>query len=338
MSLAKKEGNVGIMKKITLFTKKSQVEKMFSQSHLERLGSLGSLHIYDRDDYDDRKYILDFIKDSELIVTAWGSSKLDDEMVELCPNLRAVIHAGGAVKQLLSDTIIKNNIIVSTANGELADGVAESTLAIAVAACKGMFFLAEDTRNGLWAENRERVKDFYDITVGIVSAGAIGRRVIKLLQNYQVDVLAYDPYLSAEQIAEFGAKKCDFKELISQSDVISIHTPSIPETDNLFNSETIPLIKDGAVVINTARPNVIDDDAFVKELAKNRFTAVLDVVRKEPDADHPYRKLPNVVLLPHVAGAVTNGCKRMGKFAVEEAERLCSEKRYWDRSIYQNCL
>lgn len=312
------------MKKISLLTKKRQVEKMFSQSHLERLNCLGVLNIYDRDDYNDKNYILDFIKDSELIVTAWGTCGLDDEMVELCPNLRAVIHAGGTVKELLCDKIVKNNIVVSTANGELADGVAESTLAIAVATCKGMFLLANDTRNGLWTENRNRVKDFYDITIGIVSAGAIGQRVIKLLQNYQVDVLAYDPYLSVEQIAALGAKKCGFKELISQSDVISIHTPNIPQTDNLFNSETIPLIKDGAIVINTARPNVIDDDAFVSELSKNRFTAVLDVVKKEPEEDHPYRKLPNVVLLPHIAGAVTNGCRRMGKFAVEEVERFCS--------------
>ena len=299
------------------------MDKMFSQSHLERLNKLGSLHVYDRGDYDDREHVLDFIKDSGIIVTAWGSCRIDDEMVALCPNLQAVVHAGGSIKHLISDEIIKNNIIVSTANGALADGVAESTLAIAIAACKGMFFLADDIKKGLWAENRSKIKDFYDIKVGIVGAGAIGRRVIKLLQNYEVSVLVYDPYLSAEQIAELGAKKCDFNELIVESDVISIHTPCIPETDNLFNSETIPLIKDGAVVVNTARANVIDDDALVKELEKNRFTAVLDVVKKELDPDHPYRKLSNVIVLPHIAGAVTNGCRRMGKFAVEEVERLC---------------
>ena len=93
----------------------------------------------------------------------------------------------------------------------------------------------------------------------------------------------------------------------------------------MFNSSNLHLIKDGAVIINTARPNVIDDTAFIKELSKNRFMAVLDVTRDAPsDKNHPYRKLPNVVLFPHIAGAVSNGCRRMGKFAVEEAERLYS--------------
>lgn len=311
------------MEKITVFSTSYQLKRIFAQQHYDRLSKLGDLHIYDRDDYNDRGYVLDFIKASDLIVTAWGSPQIDDEMIRACPALRGIIYAGGGIKHLLSDELVKRGIPISSANGVLADGVAESTLAMMVAACKRMFWLSDDTHRGLWRENHSMIKDFYDITVGIVSAGAIGRRVIKLLQSYRVDVLVYDPYVSEEEAARLGAKKCELEELIAKSDVISIHTPNIPATDNLFNAENIPLIKDGAVVINTARPNVIDEEAFIKELSQNRFTAVIDVMKDEPPAvDHPYRSLPNVVLLPHIAGASTNGCRRMGEFAVEEAERL----------------
>ncbi len=311
------------MKKIVVFSTSDNIKKIFSAGHLERLSKLGSLAVYDRNDYNDREYVLDFIKDSELIITAWGSPKIDDEMIHLCPALRGIIHAGGGIKGLLSDAFIKRNLFISSANGALADGVAESTVAMAVSACKGMFSLPNDIRNGLWSENRCKIKDFYDIKVGIVSVGDIGRRVIKLLKAYEVDILAYDPFVSAEEMKNLGAEKCEFEKLLSESDVISIHTPDIPETNNMFNRENLHLIKDGAVIINTARPNVIDDAAFIEELSKNRFTAVLDVTKDAPSmVDHPYRKLPNVVLFPHIAGAVSNGCRRMGKFAVEEAERL----------------
>ncbi len=311
------------MEKIVVFSTADNLKKIFSEKHLEKLLNLGNLSVYDRNDYNDRDYVLNFIKDSNLIITAWGSPKIDDEMIQLCPNLRGIIHAGGGIKGLLSAEFIKRGLFISSANGALADGVAESTVAMAVAACKGMFTLPNDIRNGLWDENRSKIKDFYDIKVGIVSAGDIGKRVIKLLKNYEVEILAYDPFVSAEEISELGAKKCEFEYLLAESDVISIHTPDIPQTDNMFNYKNLHLIKDGAVIINTARANVIDDDAFIEELSKNRFMAVLDVTKDAPnDKNHPYRKLPNVVLFPHIAGAVSNGCRRMGKFAVEETERL----------------
>ncbi len=311
------------MSKIALFSTISNLKKSFENRHLERLAKLGELCIYDRDDYSDREYVLNFIKDSDLIVTAWGAPKIDNEMLALCPSLRGIIHAGGSVKVLIDTDLPKRNIPLSTSNGELAKGVAESTLAIMIAACKGMFTLPNDIRNGLWSENRQKITDFYHITIGIISAGAIGRHVIKLLQNFEVNVLVYDPFLSSEQIAAMGAKKCELDELMSESDVISIHAPNIPETDNMINAENLSLVKDGAIIINTARPNSIDDDAMIEELRKNRFMAVIDVPPKEPlPIDHPYRLLPNVVLFPHIGGAVTNGRMRMGEFAVAEAERL----------------
>ncbi|MBQ8003507.1 MAG: hydroxyacid dehydrogenase [Oscillospiraceae bacterium] len=311
------------MSKITVFSTTLHLEKIFNDKHFERLANLGELCIYDKPDYSDREYILDFIKDSGLIITAWGSPKIDNEILALCPNLRAIIHAGGAIKSLLDSDFFGRNIPISTSNGELAKGVAESTVAIMVAACKGMFTLPNELRNGLWSENRPKVKDFYHINIGIISAGAIGRHVIKLLHNYEVDILVYDPTLTTEQIAELGARKCELSELMAESDVISIHAPNIPATDNMINAENLPLVKDGAVIINTARPNSIDDDAMIAELSKNRFMAVIDVPPMEPlPLDHPYRQLPNVVLFPHIGGAVSNGCKRMGEFAVNEAERL----------------
>ena len=302
-----------------------QIKKriIFLESHFEELRKLGDLHIYDRETFDDEDYIVEFLRDSDIIITTWCSPRISDRMLDACPNLVAHIHAAGSVKGVVNERYAERGIRVTSSAKELSRGVAETTLGIAIAACKGMFTLPQQTRDGLWRENYDIIKDFYGIKIGVISAGMAGRAFIKLLGGFVVDILVYDPTLSAEQIRELGGEKREFEDLLRESDVISIHAPNIPATDNMFNAGNVNLIKDGAFIINTARPNVIDEPAFIEELRKNRFTAIIDVMEQEPPApDHPYRSLPNVVLLPHIAGAANNGCTRMATYAVEEAARL----------------
>lgn len=125
----------------------------------------------------------------------------------------------------------------------IGEGVAETALALAITGSKKVYWLSRDTAEGKWGENHASVVDFYDIKVGIVSAGFVGRHMIKLLHNFHVEILVYDPFLSEEQINELGAKKCELNELLSECDVISVHAPSIPETDNMFNKDNLKLIK-----------------------------------------------------------------------------------------------
>jgi len=312
------------MQKISVLANlKIRTRIVFDENHFKALREMGELNLYDREDFEDKQYVLDFLKGSDIIITTWGSPSITVEMLDVCPNLKAVIHAAGSVKHLVNEAFSERGIRVSSAAKELSRGVAETALGAAIAACKGMFTLSQQTREGLWRENYETITDFYGIKIGVISAGMAGRAFIKLLQNFVVDILVYDPTLTAEQIAELGGQKRELEELFAESDVISIHAPNIPATDNMFNAKNLHLIKDGAVIINTARANVIDEPAFVEELKKNRFTAVIDVMNEEPPAlDHPYRSLPNVILFPHIAGAATNGCKRMATYAVGEVARL----------------
>lgn len=313
-----------IMYKISVLAN-VQIKKriVFLESHFEALRKLGDLRIYDRETFDDEEYVLEFLRDSDIIITTWGSPHISDKMLEVCPNLIAHVHAAGSVKGVINENYASRGIRVTSAAKELSRGVAETALGAAIAACKGMFTLSKQTREGLWRDNYDIITDFYGIKIGVISAGMAGRAFINLLKNFVVDILVYDPTLSAEQIAELGGEKREFEDLLRESDVISIHAPNIPATDNMFNAGNVHLIKDDAVVINTARANVIDEPAFVEELKKNRFTAIIDVMNQEPPAlDHPYRSLPNVILLPHIAGAANNGCTRMATYAVEEVERL----------------
>ena len=299
-------------------------QNIFGEKYVARLAELGEVAFYDRTDFNDRDYVLDFVRGADAIITSWGTPALDADILTVCPDLALVLHAAGSIKPVLSDALLTKRPRMTASAIAIGEGVAETALGLAISACKGVYPLSKDTAAGLWYEHKtERVKDFFDITVGVISAGFVGRHMIKLLSSFHVDILLYDPTLTAEECAALGAEKVELTELLSRSDVVSVHAPSIPATEKMLNAENLPLIKDGAVLINTARGAIIDEAALIEELKLGRFFACIDVTEPEPPtADNPLRTLPNVILTPHIAGAVTNGLARIGGHVCEELTRF----------------
>ncbi len=316
------------MKKIVFLMAPFRQEKIFGEKYFAQMRPYGELFFYDRPDFEDRAYVLDFVKGADYIITSWGSPAIEKDILDVCPDLVAVMHAAGSPKPVISDELIARKIRVTYSAIALGEGVAETALTMAISAIKGLFILPRHTANGEWNECKLLARDFYDITVGVISAGFVGSHMIKLLQNFNVDVLLYDPFVSEDRAAAMGAKKAELDELLSVSDVITIHAPSIPATDNMLNATNLPLIKDGAVLINTARGSIIDEAALIAELKKNRFFACIDVTDPEPPAeDNELRKLSNVALTPHIAGAIANGQKRIAKHICEELTRCENGER-----------
>lgn len=301
-----------------------QQERIFAEKYYEKLRRWGRIRLYDSESFEDAEHVKEFLRGADVVVTTWGSPKLTKEYLDVCPNLKLVIHAAGTVKGIVDEEeFLRRGIRVTNAAVALGEGVAETALGFAISACKGFYHLSASTRAGEWMEQKQTVKDFYDITVGVISAGFVGRHFIKLLQNFNVDVLVYDPYITPEAARALGAEKAELDELLSRSDVISVHAPSIPATDNMLSREKLKRIRDGAILINTSRGSVIDEPAMIGELKTGRFFACIDVTSPEPPAtDNELRTLPNVVLTPHIAGAVTNGLKRIAKHVCEEMDRF----------------
>ncbi len=317
------------MRKITLLVNTYYKDKLFGEKYFKRLSEQGELFIYDREDFSDEEYVIDFVKGSEVIVTTWDSPVIGEKILKACPDLKAVIHAAGSIKPIISPEFVERKIRITNSAVAIGEGVAESALGFAISACKGFYQLGRETAEGRWNENRlEIVKDFYDIKVGVISGGYVGRHMVKLLQNFHVDVLMYDPTLSAEQIKEIGAEKVELDTLMSECDIVSIHAPAIPATDNMINKSNLALMKDGAVLINTARGTIINEEELIEELEKGRIFACIDVTNPEPPVvDNRLRSLPNVVLTPHVAGTVSNGLKRIALHVCEECERLFNNEK-----------
>jgi phosphoglycerate dehydrogenase-like enzyme len=314
--------------KIAVLPRPSVQRRIFDQSHWEQLETIGTVVRNLSEDPLQPETVQSVIQGADIAITSWGCIPLTRDILDFAPHLKAVLHAAGTVKGVVTPDLWDKGILVSSGNGPLGVGVAETALGLTIASLKHMWRLTDSTRNGGWGAERQQVRELYRITVGVVGAGKAGSHYIRLLRNFEVEILIYDPILTVEQAEAMGAKKADLETVLAASDVVSIHAPSLPETYRMINRERLALMKDDAILINTARGALIDEAALVDELRKGRLLACLDVTDPEPPApDHPLRSLPNCILTPHIAGAVNNGIKRIGQFAIDEAKRLLAGEK-----------
>jgi phosphoglycerate dehydrogenase-like enzyme len=171
---------------------------------------------------------------------------------------------------------------------------------------------------------RDSPKGFNGLNVGLIGASYVGREVVRLLKSYNVKVGIYDPYLTHEDANRLGVEKMELNQLMSWSDVVSVHAPKLPETLNLIGHEQFTLMKNGSFFINTSRGTVVDYKALAKVTPQKRIEVILDVT--DPDEplaeDSPLRKLDNVMITPHIAGTRGNEQQLMGALAVDEIIRF----------------
>lgn len=315
------------MTKIAMLQGMKMTRRVFSEQVLEEIRSLGTLVMNMGDGNPKPDQVAELIEGADVAITSWGCPALDKAILDRAPNLRFIAHAAGTVKGVVTQEVADRGIRVSSANDALGQGVAETALGLTIISLKGIWSLSQETRNGQWSEGIHRVKELYQINIGIVGAGKAGRHFIRLLRNFDVNILVYDPILTDEQVSAMGARRVSMERLMEESDVVSIHAPSIPATYKMINGPRLKLMKDGAILINTARGKIVDEEALAAELQTGRLWACIDVTDPEPPAkDHPFRSLSNVILTPHLAGQANNGRLRVGKYAADEVKAYLQGK------------
>lgn len=239
----------------------------------------------------------DLIKDAYAIVA--GTEKYDADMLSVCQNLKVVTRFGVGTDNFDLDTMKKMGVQVGVIANHNA--VAEFALTLILASMKNLTRYDAVVREGKWS--RFPMRELSQKTVGIVGFGRIGRRLAELLAGFDVEILAYDPYMNAEAAAERQVTPVSLEELLRRSDVVSLHLPSTPETQHMINAETIGKMKDGAYLINTSRGSLVDEKALYDALVAGKLSgAGLDVYEKEPvTAENPLFSQENDVLAPHVS-------------------------------------
>lgn len=316
--------------KALLAMSRKLAEQIFKKEDLEYFKTFVDLNeISSLPDKVDEEFIKENIGEKEICITCWGTPPFTREILDNADKLKLIAHSAGSVKPIVTDYVWERGIRVTSAAPAIAIAVAEFTLGLMITSLRRVFYFNEITHKGLWKTEEEffKTKSLYNVTVGIVGASNVGRNVIKLLKNFYVDILLYDPYVTKEQASELGVKLVSLEELLSNSDVISLHAPSIPETYHMINRDNIKLLKPGAILINTARGSLIDESALIERLAIGDIFACLDVTDPEPPAiDSPLRRLPNVILTPHIAGgnSVTDRW-RQGRYIIEQVYKFITQ-------------
>jgi len=262
------------------------------------------------------------VKDKYAIITGWGSPKITSEVLANANKLRFVGHAAGTIRWLVDEDFFEKGIIITNANLALAPSVAEYCLMTLLMARWEILKTLDRVRNGLWQDNNDVVPGINGCTIGLIGYGVITECFIRLLKAFDVKIYVYSRHCPKEKAKELGFELCALEEAL-QCDVVSVHMTLTPETVHLIDMKKLSLIRDGAILMNTSRGRLIDEDALVETLESGRIFAILDVFRQEPlPADHKLRNMPNVITTPHSAGTSVYWRRKMAQLVLDDLKRV----------------
>jgi len=300
--------------------------QVFTPAALDRLRSLGEVVAPEGDSRDVGARLPDVLPGADACLTGWGTPRLAPELLAKADRLRIIAHSAGSIKSIIPVEAFDRGIVVCHAADVIAEAVSECTLTLMLTGLRQFHLMDQAMKAGRpWAEagRVHRGRQLAGKTVGLVGCGYVARRVVGLLKPFGVRVLVYDPYLSAERAAELGVIPTSLDAVFAESDVVSNHAPTTPETRHLIGARQLALLREGAVFVNTARAWPVDQEALLRELRTGRFWAALDVFEPEPlPEDSEFLKLDNVFLTPHQAGHTVETNHKQGMAMVEELERF----------------
>lgn len=301
---------------------------IFSHEAIERLEAFTEVHWVEEGKIYGVEQLVEDISKYDACITSWGSPKFTSAVLENARNLKFIGHAAGTVVPMVDESVFDTDIAVVNANSALARSTAEYTLALMHAGVWNLAGNSQRLKEGNWADNNsEKLMGLYGQTVGLIGCGEISREVIRLLQPYHPKIRMFSSYCSKEEADTLGVELCSLEELLKSCNIVSLHNTLTPTTKGMLGKKELELIRDGALLVNTARGPIIQEEALVEELKKQRFHAAFDVYAHEPlPKDNILLKLPNVLCTPHIGGFCSHWKTRLGLLVVEDLERFIKGK------------
>jgi len=282
------------------------------------LKEFGQVTIYSRTAYEDAATR---IADAEIVLI--NKVPVTAELLDKCPSVRLICVLATGYNVVDCEAAKKRGVIVCNVPAYGTNAVAQFTFSLLLELCNQVGHHNRLVHDGVWTSCPDFC--FWDTpqmelagkTLGIIGFGQIGRAVGKIANAFGIKVLAYSRtrHAEGEQIAQY----VDLDTLLSESDIISLHCPLTPETQGIINAKTIAKMKDGAIVLNTARGPLIDEAALTSALKSGKLRgAAMDVVSAEPiHADNPLLSAPNCIITPHMAWAPLEARQRIIDITVQ---------------------
>ena len=230
--------------------------------------------------------------------------------------LKAISRYGAGYDRVDIDAAKRLGISVSNTPGANAEAVAELTFAHILALARNIAYLNEKTKNGEWV--RANGLELSGKTIGIIGLGAIGKIVARCARGFNMSVQAYDPFIQADYCKKNNISSVTLEELITTSDVITLHLPLMTETYHLINADILKKIKKGAIIVNASRGGIIDESAAYEALKNGTLGGLgLDAFEKEPPENSPLFGLNQVILTPHTGAHTSEAKNTMAIMAVD---------------------
>ena len=269
----------------------------------------------------DRPALLSALAEANAILIR-SATQVDAEAIAAAPRLKVVARAGVGLDNVDIKAATEAGVMVVNAPTSNIISAAELTIGHLLSIARHIPAANASLSAGEWKRSKYTGAELYEKTVGIIGLGRIGALITTRLQAFGMNVVAYDPYVTASRAQQMGVELLSLDELLSQSDFITIHMPKTPETTGMIGTAQLKKMKKTAYIVNVARGGLIDEDALADALAKNVIAgAGLDVFVNEPPTGSKLLGLPNIVVTPHL-GASTDEAQEKAGVSVARSVRL----------------
>jgi D-3-phosphoglycerate dehydrogenase len=247
-------------------------------------------------------------------VVVRSATKITKEVIEAADKLKLVVRAGVGLDNVDKEAAKEKGVEVQNTPEAPTVSVAEMVFSMMFAMARNITQADSSMKGERWEKKKLAGTELWNKTLGIIGFGRIGCEVATRAKAFDMDVLAYD-VLDIEQVcADLGARRCDFEELITNSDYITVHVPLVPQTKGMFGEKEFKKMKKTAFLINTARGGVVDEKALLKALSNGDIAgAALDVFENEPPLEWELVKHPKLLATPHLASSTKEAQIRVGE-------------------------
>ena len=281
------------------------------------------------------KQIIDLAAGADAIIPC-HTEKLTAEVIQQLPDsIRAICSFSVGFDHIDLDAAKARGIMVTNTPEVLSDATAEIAMLCMLGAARRAYEGEREIRTETWADWSATYQLGIQVTgkrLGILGAGRVGQIMAKRARGFDMEIHYYNRNRLSPELEAGAIYHESVEALLPHCDFLSIHCPATPETHHLINAERIALLPDGAVVVNTARGAVVDDNALIEALQSGKlFAAGLDVFNNEPNIDPRYKELPNTFLLPHIGSATRETRDAMGFRALDNLDAIISGGEPRDR-------
>ncbi len=266
------------------------------------------------------------IEDKDAILVR-SATKVTADVIGAAKNLKVIGRAGIGVDNIDLKAATRRGIVVVNAPGASTTTVAEHTIGLILSLARNIPFADASLKSGRWEKKKFLGQELRGKTLGVIGTGRIGSHVIKKAKAFEMNIIAYDPYVSQKLAKSLGIEIVSLNEIYKRSDFITVHVPLTDQTRHIINKKAISKMKKGVCIVNCARGGVVDEDALLDGLESGKVGgAALDVFEREPAMENPLLKHERFIATPHLGASTEEAQRYASTIACEEVIKVLQNK------------